>query len=188
MSYRYIQRMFFRREFTRMTISPELFYITALFTAVLSLLSCNEPKNPKNAQDLNLKVTYSSGDDFFYQDGDSVRYFAPYPFNVGIFQGESQEVEVMLIAKRINAGSSVEFIPVAKMSMIEPPSVQKDIFVAIPKNRDLRISDGESFYDFTVNQFSYKQLVEFWYSNRYGLQGTSLEGWSPTSVEFFKAL
>jgi len=155
-----------------------------LFCIICGFISCNERPNVTKDGYSRLKITNSSGDDFSYGSEDSLSYFAPYPFNIGIHLKESgQELEMMLISKRVDKGKEVEVLPIAELSYKSSTGVSQKVMIAVPIDKDLKIMDSEAFYEFTVEQFSLKQIVEYWYSNRYGLQGTSIEGWSPASIE-----
>lgn len=165
--------------------------ISALFllsTIILLLGSCKEGELKNDAENLFAIVTNSSGDDFSYNSEAGLTYFAPYPFNVGYIGADTAKIEVMIISKKLKKGDKIEILPLAKLSISDFDKVQKDIFVAVPRNPNKKIFQGETFSDFTVEHFSYKQIVEFWYSNRYGLQGTSIDGWTPTSIEQFNSL
>ena len=133
-----------------------------------------------------VNVTNSSGDDFYYMKEGIASYYAPYPFNVGIYESESNSTEFMIVSKKLKKGQSIAVLPIAKMNLNEPLDPGKEVIIATPFDTDLRIFDGQSFQDFTVNQFSLKQLIELWYSNRYDLQGTTMEGWTPVTLEYFK--
>jgi len=155
------------------TISAQ--YI-ALFIILWTITSCKRDSVETAEEYLSITITNSSGDDFYYSSNDEVRYFAPYPFNVGYLGLEEQEV--MLISKRLDKGDEVAIIPIAKMSIMESDLSARDVLIAIPHAEKYRIIESSDFTDFTVGQFSLKQIVEYWYSNRYGLQGTTIQGWS----------
>ncbi len=155
----------------------------ALFVITCLLTACTEKVRTSSGEFPSIKITNSSGDDFSYTLDSVLHYFSPYPFNVGSFIQDDQQQEVMLISKRIEKGIDVDFIPVARLSLSEQSGVMKNVLIAIPNDDQLKIIDSRDFYDFTVAQFSFKQIVEYWYSNRYGLQGTSIKGWSPADID-----
>ena len=156
---------------------------------ILSLILACEPNNSSVIEEnLEVKVTNSSGDDFFYEKDSTKQFFAPFPFNVGTLVKDSIEYEVMIISKKLRKGSRLDIIPVARLTLIEPYTTQKNIFVGVPKKEEERIFDGISFYDFSVEHFYYKQIIEYWYANRYGLQGTTIDGWSPVGPDYFNDL
>lgn len=157
-----------------------------LFLTVCCLLSCDKRSSSESDQYYSLKITNSSGDDFSYNNGDSTVFFAPYPFNVGVHGTEGAAQEVMLISKRVDSGDKVDILPIAKLTLTLADRTSQDIVIAVPEEENLRIIASRDFYDFTVGQFSLKQIVEYWYSNRHGLQGTSIKGWAPASMEDLK--
>ena len=159
------------------------------FIAMISLISsCQQVQSSDDSDMLMVNVTNSSGDDFLYQKGDSTFFFAPFPFNVGILEKDSVEYEMMVLSRKAKVGTDLHVLPLAKLTLTDPDQEQKDIFVAVPVNKADQIFDGETFYDFSVGQFSFKQIIEYWYANRYGLQGTVIEGWAPISEEYFNEL
>lgn len=157
-----------------------------LFLITWCLLSCDQRTSPVSDQYYSLKITNSSGDDFSYTKQDSTVFFAPYPFNVGKYKLGVSSREVMLISKRVDRGEKVDILPIAKLTLTLADRTNQDIVIAVPEEENLRIIESRDFYDFTVGQFSLKQIVEYWYSNRHGLQGTSVKGWSPASMEDLK--
>ncbi len=154
-----------------------------LFFIGWCLLSCDQRSSSATDQYYALKITNSSGDDYSFSLRDSLVYFAPYPFNVGVSGEGPSSQEVMVISKRIDQGDKVDIFPIAKLTLILADKSSQDIVIAVPEEENLRIIGSRDFYDFTVGQFSLKQIVEYWYSNRHGLQGTSVKGWSPASME-----
>ena len=160
----------------------------AFLTIFLCLISCKEGSKTTGDNFPSIIITNSSGDDFSYQFQDSLRYFSPYPFNQGVFEHEETQKEVMLISKRLDKGKRTGIRPIAKLTLNEVNDTLRDIFIALPLDEELKIVECKDFYDFTVEQFSFKQIVEYWYSNRYGLQGTTINGWSPATVEDLNTL
>ena len=165
--------------------------LTRVFLAMLvlisALISCVQKQNAEVGDFLPVNVTNSSGDDFSYMKDEVEHFYAPYPFNIGIYESEQNTVEVMILSKKLKRGQTVQVIPVARLSLHERSESYQDVIVATPVDENLKLFKGESFQDFTVNQFSIKQLIELWYSNRYNLQGTTMEGWSPVSLDYFKS-
>ena len=153
---------------------------------MLFFFSCKEGLTPPDQANLTIKITNSSGADFFYDVQEERKYYAPYPFNVGYFQSDIKKQEVMLISRHIDEGKSVEIEPIAKLSLLEASGEEKEVFIAVPIDDNLAIINNMDFSEFTVEQFSLKQIVEYWYSNRYGLQGTSIKGWAPSDLDDFK--
>ncbi len=155
-----------------------LFYLLLLL-----FISCDNKGINEDGDNLQVKIKYGSGDDFSYEEKDSTIYFAPYPFSVGHLSSSEDSKEVMVIAKRLDKGDRIDIIPLAKLSLEHLSGEKQTIILATPEDANLAIMSANSFDDFIVSQFSLKQIVEFWYSNRYGLQGTRVLGWSPASVE-----
>jgi hypothetical protein len=146
------------------------------------LIACKDTNISQDDGQLMCKVIYSSGDDFSYIINDSESYYAPYPFNIVTAQDQSSD-EIMLISKKLNKGTKISVIPLAKMILEEGKDGMKEVIIAVPSNKESRIIDTQDYFEFTVDHFAIKQLIEYWYLNRYGLRGTTLKGWSPTSID-----
>ena len=159
---------------------------TIIFSVIISVfcMACDEASQKTEDAGLKVKINHSSGDDFKYEYKDSVNYFAPYPFNVGQITIDTTNQETMLISKRLEKGKEISIIPLASLRMKDKSGKGSTILVAIPDEKDLRIVDVTSFYDFSVEHFAMKQMIELWYINRYGLQGTYIDGWR--AIENFK--
>jgi len=155
-----------------------LFYLLLLL-----FISCDNNRTSEDDDNLQIKIIYGSGDDFSYQENDSTLYFAPYPFSVGHLVNNKDSKEIMILSKRLDKGDRIDIIPLAKLSLEHRSGEKQTIILATPVEENLAIMSAVSFDGFIVSQFSLKQIVEFWYSNRYGLQGTRVLGWSPASHE-----
>lgn len=151
------------------------------YLLLLLFVSCANHGSSELGDNLQVKITYGSGDDFSYQEEDSTLFFAPYPFSVGHLYNNEDSKEIMVISKRLDRGDRIKIIPLAKLSLEDKAGSKQTVILATPIDSELSIMPSTSFDEFIVSQFSLKQIVEFWYSNRYGLQGTRVLGWSPAS-------
>lgn len=152
---------------------------TIIISIIISAFCAACDKAPHKTEDagMKVKINHSSGDDFKYDRKDSVNYFAPYPFNVGQITIDTTNQETMLISKRLEKGKEISIIPLASLRMKDKSGQGSTILIAIPDDKDLRIVEATSFYDFSVEHFAMKQMIELWYINRFGLQGTYIDGW-----------
>ena len=158
-----------------------------LFLIMIGLFSCQEAKIESSTEGLSVKIENSSGDDFSYGDPDSPQYFAPYPFNHGNLMIDNKSYEVMILSKKVNKGKTIHVKPLGKMTVSNANRKDTDVIVAIPSDAELEIAEIKDFFDFGITQFGLKQMVEYWYSNRYGLDGSVIKGWEPVAIEDFIA-
>lgn len=153
---------------------------------VLLMISCKNGTKIDEEGYMSVKIENGSGDDFSYISGDTTIFFAPYPFSTGHLKDNQQSNEVMIISRSLDAGDIVAIKPLARLELESVKSGKETVILAIPVDDGLSIISAQGFDDFVVSHFGLKQIVEFWYSNRYGLQGTRVVGWSPASSEDIK--
>lgn len=158
-----------------------------LFIISISLFSCQETKIESSGEGIQVKVVNSSGDDFSYGNEESPQYYAPYPFNHSRITMDEKEYEVMILSKKVNKGKRLTVMPLGKMTVTNRNTADTEVIVAIPTDQELELADIKDFFDFSISQFSLKQMVEYWYSNRYGLDGSVIQGWEPVAIEDFIA-
>ena len=154
---------------------------------VITICSCDEAKIESSGEGIQVKVSNSSGDDFSFGEEESLQYFAPYPFNHSTITIEQKEYEVMILAKKVNKGRRLTVKPLGKMTVNNRNRTDTEVIVAIPVDDKLQLAEIKDFFDFSISQFSLKQMVEYWYSNRYGLDGSVIQGWEPVAIEDFIA-
>ena len=148
----------------------------------LWLMSCDGTKVGQQDGLLMCKVSKSSGDDFSYTKGEQIFHFAPYPFNVGTLASSPVD-EVMVLSKKLPVGREIAVQPLAQLAVRESDGGRKRVLFVVPEVEDLRLFETGDYSTFTVDHFALKQYIEYWYQNRYGLQGTITEGWGPLSTE-----
>lgn len=161
-------------------------YLILISACIISSIFCKDKGVHIGESGMVVKVLKSSGDDYSYEFANEEVYFAPYPFNFSHVSIDGKEYDVCVISKKLNKGDHLEINPVAKMTLRNGDHSMTDVIIAYPVNEQLRNLNINSFYDFTVVHFSYKQIVEYWYLNRNGLQGTEVLNWKPFTLTDFK--
>ncbi len=151
----------------------------------LICLSCEKPKKATPTDGLLVKIDHSSGDDFYYDVGEERTYFAPYPFNHATISFNGQTYEMIILSKKVTRGKTIKIRPIAQFTLSDPDRGDSFVLVAVPTEMDLQITQIKDYYEMTVKQFYFKQMVQYWYSNRYGLNGTVVKGWEPVSLMDF---
>lgn len=158
------------------------FYLILISASIISSIFCKDSGVRIEDSGMVIKVLKSSGDDYSYVFGGEEKYFAPYPFNFSQFELSDKKYDICVISKKVEKGDHLEVLPVAKMTVLNGDNSQTEVLITYPVNEQLRIFDITNFYDFTVEKFSYKQIVEYWYLNRNGLQGNQIVNWKPFTL------
>ena len=161
-------------------------FIVAPLMLGLGLQSCTSKSSKEKESGDLIEITHSSGDDYSYEIGEDRKFYAPYPFNQGVLQAKDGVVyDVVILSKRIDKGMKVGVELFAKMTLVDMKGKESDVLIARPTNKSYELSPIMDFYDFSIEQFYLKQMVQYWYSNRYGLNGTIVKGWEPITLDSY---
>ena len=153
-----------------------------ILLSLLLISSCQNAKLDITTDDMAIKIENSSGDDFSYNSDEGEKFFAPYPFNQGVMKIEDKKYEVVLVSKRIKRGKQVAIAPLAQFTVKHTSGNNEEIIIATPLDTSQQLFKTKDFYEFTVEHFAFKQIIDHWYANKYGLEGTLVENWRPTSL------
>lgn len=161
---------------------PPLIVFVLFVLLALTILSCTESKVEFSETGMMIIIENSSGDDFSYTIKESEYFFAPYPFNHSSITIKEQEYEVIVLSKKLERGSEIGVLPIAKMTVNNADNTITEVIVAQASNPEMQIMPIEDFYDLSVKQFYFKQMVQYWYSNRHGLDGSLIKKWEPIGL------
>ncbi|MFT4568949.1 MAG: hypothetical protein ACI9FN_003919 [Saprospiraceae bacterium] len=154
---------------------------------LLTMNSCSPKETSAPEYGELIEIIHSSGDDYSYKEAGEFNFYAPYPFNQGSLKGKDGiRYDVVVLSKQLEKGSNVGIEIFAKMTIVDIDGDETDILMAKPTNKEYELLPIRDFYGFSVEQFYFKQMVQYWYSNRYGLNGTTVKGWEPASIELYK--
>jgi len=158
-----------------------------LVLTIVGFQACSEDISTAAEVGELIEVLHSSGDNYSYMKDGERHFYAPYPFNQGSIAGkDGTKHEVVVLSKQAAKGSIIGVEIFAKMTIMDVEGNETSIFISSPTNPTHELTPIENFYDFSVEQFYFKQMVQYWYSNRYGLNGTIVKGWEPVSTDTFK--
>lgn len=155
------------------TSLKKLFY-TLIISGVF--IAC-EPQieAPQGAVLVDIEV--NAGSHFEHREGQEVMTFLPYLTNEGSGLVEGRLSDMAVIGKHIKRGQKVYAMPVAKMKYYYGVD-EKELIIAIPVEEKHRSVEISSYDDLITEFYSTKQLIEFWYANRYGLGSVSDIRWN----------
>jgi len=157
-------------------------YCLVSVLVTLTLNSCQEAKLDLSDDALTIKVDNSSGDDFSYQDSAGQHFFAPYPFPQGKINIEDEAYEVIILSKKLKKGATVGIKPLAQFTVRQPSGVSNEVIVVVPTDTSYQLFDMPDFFGFMVENFALKQILDHWYANKNGLEGTLVENWRPANI------
>ena len=165
----------------------KLLSLVLISTALFSMTSCTEKVSNVEERGELIEIIHSSGDDYWHKEAGELNFYAPYPFNQGSLKGKDGiPYDVVIVSKQVKKGKRLGIEIFAKMTIVDFNGEETEILVAKPTNQEYELSPIKDFYGFSVEQFYFKQMVQYWYSNRYGLNGTIVKGWEPTSIDVYK--
>ena len=156
-----------------------------LLSLSIVFFACKDNKVDISGSGMLIKVYKSSGDDFSYYSSDVEKHYAPYPFNFATIDINQTTYDVLVVSRKAAREDELFVKPIAQMSVVNGDNTTTEVLVTLPGDPQKQIIEASDFYDFTVTHFSLKQIIEHWYINRYGLQGASISGWRPVSMNDF---
>lgn len=161
--------------------------IYLLGLCMVHVIACDSDQTTEDIEGLLVTIAHSSGDDCLQSGTVAQRYYAPYPFNQAeLPQEDGSHREVMIISRKIDVGKQVGVIPFAKMTTLHLDGSESVILIAKPTNKKYELEPIDDFYDFGIEQFYLKQMVQYWYLNRNGLNGTIIKEWKALDQEEYK--
>ena len=155
---------------TRYTI----FSLTVLSAFFLN--SCTENYIPQPGE-VEMEIDISIGSQFEYRDEDKAYDFLPYITNEGDATFNNRKRRFALVGKKMNIGDQLYVKPIAKMKYRRLDRTH-EVILAIPAEEKYRTIELTGYEALITEYYSTKQIVEYWYANRYGLGGVSDLRWS----------
>ena len=147
-----------------------------LVITFLYLVSCTESYKPQEGEIL-MTIEIPLGSDFVHIDGEKEIKYLPFLVNEGSATFDDRIKKIALIGTKLKEGQEVYVKPVAKLKYVKDGSRNERI-LAIPAEEKYRTIEIDSYESLLTEYFSTKQMLEYWYSNRYGLGGVSDISWA----------
>lgn len=144
---------------------------------LLVFISCTEQYQPKEGE-YKMTVKNHIGKTFQYNSGNDPHYFLPYPINEGLGSINDKNVNIALIGKQLDANADLYVVPIARLRYTLHDDKQEVIF-AIPAEKKYRTMEIAGYDDLITEYYSTKQILDYWYANRYGLGAVTDVYWSP---------
>lgn len=166
--------------------APIILFIIFSLTIGMALNSCGV--NNDSALDMEglvIEILHPSGDEFSFMEGDAKKSHMPYPLNYGILATGSDSCEVFVYSIRAEREESVGINPVIELTFIDNTAQKHCVIIALPVNKELRFSQGDS--NLSLEQlYAIEHLIEFWYANKYGLNGARLVSKKQVSMKDYQ--
>ncbi|MEE9373794.1 MAG: hypothetical protein V3V00_12145 [Saprospiraceae bacterium] len=140
------------------------------------LFSCIEEAYVPKEGEVKMEVEICIGEEFQFRTDKETHHFLPYIVNEGAANVNNRLKRIALISRKINAGDNIYIKPVAKLKY-NRLGQEKEIILAIPAQEKYRTMQITSYGALITEYYSTKQLIEYWYTNRYGLGGVSNMRW-----------
>lgn len=142
----------------------------------LLMMSCSPIKELREG-DVEVSITTSVGTNFEYRSGTKTVTFLPYITNEGSGMVNGKVQNIAVVGKRIKSGADIHVTPFATLKYTHDQK-EHEIILAIPADKKYRSIEIDSYDAFITEYFASKQIIEYWYANRYGLGGVSNVRWN----------
>tara|TARA_B100000497_G_scaffold97916_1_gene110343 strand:- start:1155 stop:1640 length:486 start_codon:yes stop_codon:yes gene_type:complete len=159
-----------------MTTRTPIFLLVLIGSLLTLTVSCIEKYVPKDGE-IEMYVDLPIGTEFQYRDKIEERNFLPHITNEGTATFENRKSRISLIGKKMNTGDELFVMLIAKLQY-QRQGQRSEIIIAIPAEKKYRIIEITSYESLITEYFSTKQMIEYWYANRYGLGGVTDIIWS----------
>ena len=149
--------------------------LSLVFGAII--FSCGVSEEVKQGG-IEVRIVNSAGTSFEYEEGGKKYTFLPYIINEGNGSKNGKKFKVGVIGSRVASGVQLHVRPIATLIYNHLQREEK-IIIAVPVDKKYRSMEIDSYDAFITEYFASKQLIEYWYSNRYGLGSVSDVRWNP---------
>ncbi len=147
---------------------------TSLFLCIF-LLACAVPEDIREG-DIQVTINIPAGTEFSEEIDGTTKTFLPYITNIGALIDNTERKDIAVVGKRLKKGTHIYVRPFAKLSY-EMQDEKRSIILAIPALEKYRSVEIEAYDDFITEHYAVKQIIEYWYANRYGLGRVSDVKW-----------
>ena len=167
----------------RKTIFKQL----TIFTSLMFLFWSCQNKVDLDQGPISVHILHSSGDDYIANEENQKVSFLPYPTNFATLDAKGSTYEVLLLSKKIEKGTQVGILPFREIHFKNSDSGYKRVILAMPTDQSMRLSamDHENIVDEDF-LFSAIHLIQYWYSNKEGLNGNHIALDKAVSYEDYK--
>lgn len=136
--------------------------------------SCKTEKKEVNSRLLTVKVLHASGDDYTYYLNDKEHEFMPYPLNHAYLINNDDTCDVYILSKRLEVNTEVDIEPFLELDFVNIVGQSECVVLARLNNTDSSLSN--IFEESSDMEYLYSavHMIEYWHSNRRGLNGSQL--------------
>ena len=110
-----------------------------------------------------------SDEDLFgqnYRDEDVILYL-PFPANIGVIRGETEELSVIILAPAFRTGTELAITPIGLFEFLERGErIQK--VIAIPADPSLQVIKSPTLEQLTYNYPGVTDILKIWFTNHSG--------------------
>jgi hypothetical protein len=149
--------------------------LLAILTFFIFLLFSCQNKVDLDQGPISVSIIHSSGDDYLKNEENQVVSFLPYPTNFASLESNGISYDVFLLSKKIEKGTQVGILPFREIHFKDSDSGYSRVVLALPTDQSLRLLlNGDVNMEDEDNLFSAIHLIQYWYSNKEGLNGNHI--------------
>ncbi len=101
-----------------------------------------------------------------YRDESAILYL-PFPANMGIIRGETEELRVIILAPAFRTGTELSILPIGLFEFLERGErIQK--VIAIPADPTLQVIKSPTLEQLTYNYPGVTDILKIWFTNHSG--------------------
>lgn len=98
---------------------------------------------------------------------ESVILYLPFPANMGVIKGETEELSVIILAPSFKSGTELPILPIGLFEFLERGErVQK--VIAIPADPTLQVIKSPTLEQLTYNYPGVTEILKIWFTNHSG--------------------
>ena len=151
------------------------YYISAFAILFMVMSSCGSDEPIYATEPLQVTISHVAGDPYAYVESENqTKHFAPYPFHHAIMLIDGSQRDVFIIGKSVYHNAELGILPFEELDFEHENGEKSSVILAIPSDPTIQFLDYSAFLNDADKLYSYLHILEYWYTNRHGLNGTRL--------------
>jgi hypothetical protein len=145
-----------------------------MICCIILIISCQTKEVKEEINSLSVKIEHASGDDYSYSVEGFTYDFLPYPLNHAYLINKNDTCDLYILSKRLVVNSTVGIEPFMEMRFMNRYGQKECVVLARTIDEKWNLSGLASENSEMEYLYSVVHMIEYWHSNRKGLNGSQL--------------
>ncbi len=146
--------------------------ILTLLSSLFCLSSCYEQTTYEKGP-IDLRIAHAAGAD--YAEMGAIDYYSAYPAPHGTMMDGDELIDVFVLGRAVDQDTEIGISPVEELTFVKGNGEIEKMIYAIPTDEALQYAAPDQFLNDSDKLYSIMHIVEYWYANKNGLNGSRLK-------------